>query len=81
MSLTKLLAAWRGTSPTHKMGWVLVAWEAGRFVISSAPLNGGVLAIAAILLGTERAQRSQSRRNGRRDDTRSSDGSGPTTSS
>jgi hypothetical protein len=49
----KLAGDWRGLSSTHKLGWILVAWEGGRSALFSAPLNGGVLTIAALLLGTE----------------------------
>jgi H+/Cl- antiporter ClcA len=63
---------WRRMSSTHKLAWVLVGWEGGRAVIFSAPLNGGVLTIAALLLGTEAHHK---RRAKRQDDT---DGNGPT---
>jgi H+/Cl- antiporter ClcA len=73
--LRTLVRDWRRMSSTHKLAWILVGWEGARAAIFSAPLNGGVLTIAALLLGTETHHK---RRTRRQHDT---DGNGSTGSS
>lgn len=77
-----LVKDWRELSPTHKLAWMLVAWEGGRAAIFSAPLNGGVLTIAALLLGTDRYHKRRVRKkplppSGGSESTDSSQDSGP----
>ncbi len=73
--LRTLAKEWRSTTPTHRLGWALVTWQATQAAIFSAPLNGGVLMIAGMLLATERRNRVRRRRNTTTDGTGSTDGS------
>lgn len=79
-----LVKDWLRLSPTHKLAWMLVAWEGGRAAIFSAPLNGGVLTIAALLLGTEGHRKRQQKHRAKpkaKEPTDSSGSSGPSGSS